>query len=182
MNARNLMFATTALLAAVILWFPAGDTAQAAPTWSPPPLLCEFGCGCSVVLGSEMEETTTPACYDETTMTILSSTPGCCAGCSIADDCDWTVEISVTNSSETECCYEIIKDGNPAELYINSCADSFDHQDSDSAACGSSHLYVLRGEGAECPHNPFDACLTLAGNVKLWEQRVRCDATGINCP
>jgi hypothetical protein len=183
MHARTLMFATTALLSAAILWFPAGDTVLAAtPVWSPPALLCDFGCGCSVSLGSEFEETTAPVCYDETTMTILSSTPGCCAECSVADDCDWTVEISVTNTPGNECCYQIIKDGTPPALYSNSCSDSFDDQDSDSAPCGSNHRYVVRAEGAECPHDPDAECLTLEDSVLVWSQRVHCNASGINCP
>jgi hypothetical protein len=182
MNARQAMIVTTALLSGAILWFPAGDTAQAAaPAWSPPQGLCNFGCGCGVSLGSEMEETTTPACYDETTMTILSSMAGCCAGCDEAEDCSWTVRISVTNTvGEDECCYEILKDG--SEIFANSCTDSFNHPDSDTAPCDSSHLYVLRGEGAACPHSSMASCLTLMGNVKLWEQRVHCNASGINCP
>ena len=187
MNARNLMFATTALLAAAILWFPAGDNAQAAtPTWSPAPDLCDASCRCQVSLGNETEQTTTPACYDETTMTILTSTGGCCTGsmyCGSADDCSWTVEISVTNSSEDECCYWIVKDGNPADpIYENTCADSFDHQDSDSAPCGTNHLYNLRAEGAVCPHNGEADCLTIAGSVLAWSQRIHCNSTGMDCP
>ena len=112
MNARKLMIFTTALLSAAILWFPIGDTARASTTvWSPPQGLCAFGCGCGVSLGSEMEETMVPACYDETTMTILSTMGGCCDKCDDPQDCEWTVRISVTNTSSDECCYEILKDG-----------------------------------------------------------------------
>ena len=123
-----------------------------------------------------------PACYDETTMTILSTMGGCCDKCDDPQDCEWTVRISVTNTSSDECCYEILKDGN--EIFEHSCTDSFNHPDSDSAPCDSSHLYVLRGEGADCPYDPppKPECLTLMENVKLWEQRVHCNSTGMNCP
>ena len=178
-----MMFATTAILATAIVWLPEGDSAQAAAlAWSPAPFLCDVDCRCTVRLGNEIEETSTPACYDETTMTVLNSTPGCCDGCDFAEDCSWTVEITVTNSSEEECCYKIIKDGIPPALYSNSCADSFNIQDSDDASCGSNHLYTLRAEGAECPHDPDNDCLKVATSVLVWSQRIHCDAAGMDCP
>ena len=188
MNARKVLVSVTALVAALIAWFPLSPPAEAAPSpaFAPAPMLCEFECRCTVVLGTENEETTVPLCYDETTMAPLSSTTGCCDGsatCTQEDDCSWTVKITVENDSEEdECCYEIIKDGN--EIYENSCTDSFSHQDSDSAACGGSHLYVLRGEGADCPHTPMMPAerLFLMHNIKLWEQRVHCQFDGSECP
>ena len=182
-----MMFATTAILATAIVWLPEGDSAQAAAlAWSPAPFLCDVDCRCTVRLGNEIEETSTPACYDETTMAILSSTAGCCTGSTscggAAVDCYWTVEISVTNSSEEECCYKIIKDGTPPAVYQNSCADSFSQQDSDTAPCGSNHLYTLRAEGAECPHHPDNDCLQVANSVLVWSQRIHCDAAGMDCP
>jgi hypothetical protein len=153
------MVCVTALLAAVIAWFPLSPPVEAAspPSLAAIPMVCDFDCRCTVVLGTPNDEEVELLCYEKVTMELLTSTTGCCDGsatCTQADDCSWTVKITVENDSEEdECCYEIIKDGN--EIYENSCTDSFSHQDSDTAACGGSHLYVLRGEGADCPHTPM---------------------------
>jgi hypothetical protein len=185
MNARKVLVSVTALVAVLIATFPLSTPAEAAPrpVLAAAPMICNIDCRCAVVLGNENEETTIPMCYGETLMELLSSTDGCCDGsaaCNQADDCSWTVKIDVDNADENECCYEIRRDG--VQVFANSCSDSFIHQDSATAACGDSHLYVLRGEGAECPHDPDDACLKLATNVKLWEQRVHCQSDGSECP